>query len=245
MSQSVELIRLEETTSTNRYIRTLMQERTNAESLVVLSNYQSDGQGQAGNHWESERGANLLFSMLVYPQQLYADSFFILSQIVSLSIQSTLHHYTDHITIKWPNDIYWNDRKICGILIENDIAGSQILQSIIGVGINLNQEQFLSDAPNPISLKQITGDETDPMDVLSRFLLNYENLYARFLNGEKMDLMTEYRAVMYRGTGFYPYEDAAGCFEGRVVDVEPYGFLVLEDRDGQIRKYAFKEVSFL
>lgn len=245
MMKEIKLIHLEETNSTNSYIRSLVGQEEITEPLVVFTDYQTSGQGQAGNYWESERSQNLLFSLLFFPQQLLAESFFRLSQIVSLSIKEALSKHTEEIVIKWPNDIYWRDQKICGILIENDISGSHIVRSIIGVGINLNQTVFESDAPNPVSLKHIIGESTEPISILSDVLNAFNRLYIRFLQGEEKTLAEEYHLSLYRGNGYYPYVDKEGTFEARIVKVEPLGFLHLEERDGTLRKYAFKEVKYI
>ena len=122
---------------------------------TVVSTYnQTAGRGQRGNSWESEPHKNLTFSVLLKPQHIIAREQFYISEIVSVAIVNTLRKYIidQPIAIKWPNDIYVNDDKICGILIENTLSGYSISQSIAGIGININQQTFLSNAPNPISL---------------------------------------------------------------------------------------------
>lgn len=164
------LVALDETASTNQYLSQLcnqLQESV-AELTTVTAEFQTAGKGQRGNTWEAEEGKNLLFSFVLYPSFLEARRQFILSQIVSLAIKEELSRWSDEITIKWPNDIYWKDKKICGILIENDLSGHHIRRSIAGIGININQEVFNSDAPNPVSLKQITGKEHDRYEILVR-----------------------------------------------------------------------------
>ena len=119
------------------------------------------GKGQVGNSWESEAGKNLMFSVLLHPDFVPANQQFLISQISALAVQQMLETFVKPISVKWPNDIYWNDKKICGMLIENDIAGTKLINSIIGIGININQKKFISNAPNPVSLTQITGKEYD------------------------------------------------------------------------------------
>jgi len=124
------------------------------EFTTVIAERQTAGKGQRGNSWESEDCRNITFSFVLYPTFIEARRQFILSQIVSLSIKEELDQWTEGISIKWPNDIYWNDKKICGILIENDLSGHHIGRSISGIGVNINQDVFRSNAPNPISLKR-------------------------------------------------------------------------------------------
>ena len=153
-------IHLNETHSTNSYLRELiMREKEQPEGTVVITDYQTAGRGQKGNSWESERGKNLTFSILLHPNHIPPGKQFILSQLISIAIVGVLKKYDRHFTIKWPNDIYWKEKKIAGMLIEVDLTGSSLSNAIIGIGININQRHFKSDAPNPVSLTQITGKE--------------------------------------------------------------------------------------
>ena len=169
---AVPLIELDETDSTNRFLIQLCNEKENTveEMTTVKTDYQTSGKGQRGNSWEAEKGQNLLFSFVLYPTFLEARHQFILSQIVSLAIKEELSRWSDEISIKWPNDIYWKEKKICGILIENDLSGIYIGRCIVGIGININQEKFVSDAPNPVSLKQITGKKHDRTTVFNHIM---------------------------------------------------------------------------
>ena len=164
------LIRLREVNSTNAYIQSLSRDERLPEGSVVWADFQTAGRGQIGNVWESENGKNLTFSIVFYPSFLLAKHQFLISQIASLSVKETLDEFISGITVKWPNDVYWNDKKICGMLIENDLAGQYIYSSVIGIGININQAVFRGDAPNPVSLYQILGREVDIVDFLHRFL---------------------------------------------------------------------------
>lgn len=237
------LIHLSEVDSTNSYLRTKL-ENSVEELTAVWADFQTAGRGQKGNKWESELGKNLSFSTVLYPTFVEPVDQFIISQIVSLAVKRTLSRYLDNVTVKWPNDIYWNNRKICGILIENDLSDNHILRSIVGVGLNVNQSAFISDAPNPISMKQITGEEYDRENLLSLIIeeLCSLNLLART---EKEAIASEYLTSLYRREGFYPYEDEEGEFKAEVVNVESSGLYVLKTSEGDIRKYAFKEVRFL
>lgn len=238
-------IYLEETTSTNSCLQELCTRNRLDDFACVYTTFQSAGRGQRGNVWESEKGKNLLFSVVVHPDFLEARHQFLLSQITALALEETLSQYTDGITIKWPNDIYWNDKKICGTLIENELAGSRLLRSIAGTGVNLNQERFLSDAPNPVSLKQITGRTYDTDKVLLQILDHFTDRYAQLKSGDANGIMSQYKRYMYRKKGLHAYRDANGMFKAYIKDVEPDGRLVLEDETGNIRKYLFKEVEYI
>ena len=153
--------------STMAYLQRLPDDVTTDDLYVVVAETQTAGRGQRGTHWESESGKNLTLGLRVYPTFLKADEQFRLSEVTALAIAEALDLYTDGISIKWPNDIYWYDRKICGMLLEHDLRGSKIACTRIGPGININQRQFFSDAPNPVSLYQIcllyTSDAADEL----------------------------------------------------------------------------------
>ena len=229
-----DIIHIDETDSTNRWLR----EHGDVElNQVVWTDYQSAGRGCGSNTWESARGKNLLFSMLIHPHELKANEQFRISMAISVAIVkalSSLLSPLSSLTIKWPNDIYWKDYKLGGILIENQLAGAFVRDSIIGVGLNVNQTQFVSDAPNPVSLCQITGRE-----------YNREALLHSVAERFTLDVDVEdYRTLLYRRRGFHAYRDADGDFEAELITVEDDGHLLLRDRNGQQRRYAFKEVQF-
>lgn len=245
------LIALQETDSTSRYISQLCNDLQEgiAEFTTVTAEFQSAGKGQRGNSWEAEEGKNLLFSFVLYPTFLEARRQFILSQIVSLSIKEELDRWSDEFTIKWPNDIYWRNKKICGILIENDLTGHSIGRSISGIGININQETFHSDAPNPVSLKQITGKEYNRYeilaDILQRVQTYYHSLQAEGIDAFSALIATRYARALFRRRGYHPYEDTDGRFSARLLRIEPDGRFVLEDESGKEREYLFKEVQYI
>lgn len=239
------IIRLQETDSTNNYLRELSRHERLPEGSLVIADFQTCGKGQPGNSWESEKGKNLMFSILLYPDFLPANRQFLISQIAALSVKETLDAYTDGVSVKWPNDIYREDKKICGMLIENDLSGRNLYCSVIGIGININQQLFRSNAPNPVSLYQITGKEQDREEVLKRFLRIFSNYYLALLQEKEDEIRTAYMKALFRNDGFYPYRDEQGEFEARIHAIEPTGHLLLQLHDGSIRRYAFKEVSHL
>ena len=235
------VIHIEETDSTNRWLKEIQQpEKT--ENLLVVTEFQTAGKGCGKNAWESERGKNLTFSMLIHPVDITASDQFRITEMVSVALCETLEYsLTSHLSplIKWPNDIYVGDKKICGILIENRLQGSVIKDCIIGIGLNVNQTVFRSDAPNPVSLCQLLGHEVDRTQLLEAFLLRFEAVRQRETVG------TDYRERLYRRAGWHAYEDAQGRFEARLTGVSEDGHLLLEDRQGRQRTYAFKEVQFI
>ena len=233
------VVHIEETDSTNRWLK-----ENGAGTMVVVADYQTAGKGCGSNSWESERGKNLTFSMLIHPTDIPASRQFRITEVISVALSETLEHLsplTSHLSplIKWPNDIYVGDKKICGILIENRLQGCVIKDSIIGIGLNMNQTVFKSDAPNPVSLCQLLGHEVDREQLLKVFLQQFQEVWQRETTG------ADYRNRLYRREGWHAYEDAQGRFEARLTGVSEDGHLLLEDRQGRLRTYAFKEVQFI
>lgn len=247
----VPLIILEETDSTNNYLTRLCNDQPSPvdELTTVIAERQTAGKGQRGNSWESEEGMNITFSFVLHPTFLEARQQFLLSQIVSLSIKEELDEHADGISIKWPNDIYRNEKKICGILIENDLSGHHIGRSISGIGVNINQEVFRSNAPNPVSLKQITGRHHDRYLILANIMQRvkaYYTLLKTDASAHAPHLIAErYAQSLFRRHGYHRYADANGEFLARLLRVEPDGRFILEDREGKERGYLFKEVQYI
>lgn len=237
-------IALKETVSTNRYARELPEDES-LELTLVTAEFQTAGRGAGTNKWESERGQNLLFSIIAFPHQLPANQMFALSEVTALAICDTLSSYAEGFQIKWPNDIYYNDKKIVGMLIENDLRGKQVHRSVIGVGVNINQTEFISDAPNPVSLAQILGHEADRNQVLDYIMQRFIYYYGLMEKKRYGELHQLYMQHLYRKDAFYSYSDEGGIFRARIRDVEPTGHLVLEDENGKLRRYDFKEVRFI
>ena len=243
----IALEKVKEITSTNDYLAHLCKESKAKEFYTVIAESQTKGKGQRGNSWESEAGKNLTFSTVLYPTALEANKQFCLSMLAALACHEALDNYIDGFSIKWPNDIYWKDKKIGGILIENELEGKYIVQTIIGIGLNINQEAFYSDAPNPVSLKQILGVEVKLQEVLMKvvhgIIGGYRQLETNF-DVTLQAISTLYRKHLYRREGLFPYRDAQGDFLAEYQNVELDGHLILKDEQGTLRRYAFKEVNF-
>ena len=239
-----QLIRLDEVDSTNRYLRDY-QPAPNEVMTVVVAQYQTAGKGCGANTWESERGKNLLFSILVHPVMVPVAKQFLLSMAGALSIKDVLEKYTNDITLKWPNDVYWKDKKICGTLIETSLSGGRMKDCVFGIGLNVNQTTFVSDAPNPVSLCQIVGHELDLEKLLKELLDSFCTYYKMIEAGQYDNLSGLYHLSLYRAHGFYRFRDAQGEFEGSIIEVEDTGRLILRDKDGMIREYMFKEIEYI
>ncbi len=237
--------RLAETNSTNTYLREWVSREELPEFTVIMADFQASGRGQRGNFWESERGKNLLFSFLLYPDFVSAKSQFLISQIASLCIKEGLGRFASGFSIKWPNDIYWNEHKICGMLIENDLSGRMLSQSVLGIGVNINQDTFTSSAPNPISLKNITGRTWDREDILADMLRRFEAYYEFLRKGNAHIIAQKYFDSLFHKEGFHRYADKNGTFSAAIVEVKPAGELILCTEEGEKRGYLFKEIQYL
>ncbi len=196
--------------------------------------FQTAGRGQAGNGWESEEGKNLLCSILLPPNK----NLYFLNIAIGVAL---LRVIGEDFTIKWPNDIYFGDKKVAGILIENAIIGNEIKYSIAGIGLNVNQTTFVSDAPNPVSLKQIRGQEYD----IERLMNHLFETVQRVLSEPEQEVWAYYKSHLYRRESFWPFEDKDGPFEAAIKDVLPTGEILLEDKKGQERIYHFKQVRYV
>ncbi len=243
---SINLQWFETVSSTNDVCMSKVNEGAK-EGLVVAARYQEQGRGQRGNIWESARNQNLTFSILIRPTFLQVVEQFYLSKVTALAITDWLSAYIDNKTlkIKWPNDIYINNNKIAGILIENSFSGRNIDYSVIGIGINLNQTVFPDDVPNPTSLKLETQREY-PVDQFMPEILNcFAARYEMLQNGYLENLDKDYFNLIYRKDIFCRYFADGNEFDAKIIDVLKTGELVLQNRMGQIKHFAFKEVMFV
>jgi len=247
------IVYLDETDSTNRYLQDLSQQEKLEEGTSVFTLHQTFGRGLCGNSWESEKGKNVLFSSIFYPDMPVSNQFY-LSEIISLSILQALRKNTEpfdknaapEFSIKWPNDIYWREKKIAGILIENTVVDNRIVQSIIGAGVNINQEDFKSSAPNPVSLKQIIGTESDIRNVFIQIITNLYRNYIRILRDELNLIHSIYMDNLFRKSGLHPFlSKEKEIFYASVKGIYPSGALVLESEDKKERAFMFKEVEFV
>jgi len=245
-------INLPKVDSTNSFVRDMLDSGEALPGMTLVTAYeQTAGRGQAGNSWESEAGKNLLFSLLCHPTFVVPSEQFILSECMALAIQQVLGKRIaeagkdDVVTIKWPNDIYVGDRKICGTLIECDLMGKTISNCIIGTGININQTVFVSDAPNPVSLKQIIGTDTDANALMTEVVDLFCEFYELVRSGKRGEVEVQYMQNLYRRTGMHRYSDVRGEFMAEIAGVEPTGHLVLRFENGNTVRYEFKEVKFV
>lgn len=234
---------IEETTSTNDDAR----REKYREGDIVWAERQSAGRGQRGHTWTSPEGENLTFSLVLEPRFLPVSDQFMLLEIIALSLCDTFDRFGIATRIKWTNDIYWNDRKLVGILIEHNYSGDSLSRTIVGVGINVNQTVFDPALPNPVSMRQITGQTYDREQVLRTFHEAVMARYGRLQRGERDAVCEDYHRRMYRLDEFHTFREQPSAREIRaaVRGVLPTGELLLERQDGTRRAYLFREVEFV
>lgn len=241
----MQVIRLDSTASTNTYLRTVIPDSPHG--TLVVTDRQTAGRGQRGNTWEATPGMNLTFSLMLHPAGIDAMNQYALSEAVSVAIVATLEaliSHPDELAIKWPNDIYYGNSKLAGILIENSLSGMNVSKTIVGVGLNVNQRRFLSDAPNPVSLAMI--EERDfrlgpILETLSENIIKeVENLSDYDRRAENATL---YRNRLWRREGLHPYRTPQGeTFLASILGIAPTGHLSLLHENGTTTTHAFKEI---
>lgn len=239
------IVRLPQTDSTNNYANGQLSKNAVADGTVFLAYEQTVGRGQIKNLWESDPGKNLTFSIVVFPGFLDIHRQFLLSKVVALGIYTALRKYVDALSVKWPNDIYAGDKKLGGILIENSIMYGSIKSSVIGIGINVNQTVFLSNAPNPVSLKILTNQQYDCDLILSEILSGIDHYYSLLKASEEDRIDQEFISALYRLNEKHWFRTGQEVFEGEIIGVNEIGQLLIRKLDGQILDFHFKEVEFL
>lgn len=225
---------------------------------VVYTDRQTAGRGQRGNSWESEPFKNVTMSILLRPENVAPNQQFWLSEISALAVERVLSKYIGNVSIKWPNDVYYKDFKICGMLIEHSLSGGKINYTIPGIGINVNQWVFLSDAPNPISLVNVLGHEVPTSEILDGLVDEILTMCGQ-LPEKAEEIHREFLSKLYRRDGFHEYQSTIRSastdglsvleegehFQARIVNVHPDGMLALMTIEGHIHTFAFKEVAFI
>jgi BirA family biotin operon repressor/biotin-[acetyl-CoA-carboxylase] ligase len=231
--------------STNGEMHRMLQKKDLDEGTVIFAGFQTSGKGHMGNIWESEPGKNLLMSILFIPDFLEPRYQFYLSMIASLALLEIIGSYCKETTIKWPNDILVRDKKISGLLIENEIQGNIIEKSIAGIGLNVNQEKFSSNIPDPTSLYLETGCHFDMTKLLNSIMKQIEVWYKVLLRDEREMIRRKYMDNLYGFGEIREYNNRGEIFKASIKGIESTGELVLESEEKEIRKFGFKEVEMI
>lgn len=253
-----EIVFLPSVDSTNNYVKSLAGRSALPHLYTVCTWCQTAGRGQQGNSWESEQGKNLSFTTVLDASSLSQERLWLVSEVCALAVAETLREFEIEAEVKWPNDVYVGDKKICGILIETVLQGKAVRCCLAGIGVNVNQTIFRSDAPNPVSMKNITGREYDKEDVLRRIISALDRLWQQAEDDESA-LRTLYMSRLYRRKGLWLWrrreadaapvqivlQPAPDAFAAGIENVDVQGRLVLRQQDGTLETFCFKEIQYV
>ncbi len=241
-----QVIVMDSVDSTNTYLSQLLKSQIVAEGCAIRAISQKSGRGQIGSRWISEDGKNLLVSFVFYPTFVVPRNLFLLNKTYALGVYDFISSILgSDCSIKWPNDIYWKNKKLGGLLVENTITTSVITNSILGIGLNVNQIDFPTSMPNPSSLALIQPSTYLLDDIFNGLSNSIEGRYLQLKRGEKATLDADYQKALFRCEEWAFYEDKKGKFPGCIKGVDNQGLLKIEDEDGDMRMYDLKEIKYL
>ena len=240
-------VTIKEVDSTNNFLKQLASNsKPVIEGTVIMAENQTAGRGQQQNGWYAEAGKNLTFSLLLKPSFLPVTQQFDLVRAVSLGVFDALHPLLgDSLKIKWPNDIYYGNRKLGGMLIENMIQGGQIKNAIVGIGLNINQEKFPDNLPNATSVKQILQQDYDLKTLLSDICRHIEAYYLNLKAGKILFVRETYLTRLYWLNEQKEYKSKDGQFAGTIKSVKDNGILVVENNKHEELEFSLKEIEFV
>ena len=243
----MKIIRFKTLDSTNKYLQNLLEEGVDIIDNVVVTDFQTSGKGQGRNVWESEAGKNLLFSIALDMSYHKAENQFVLTQMVSVAMIDVLKKYLpeESLYIKWPNDIYFNDKKIAGILIKNEIKGIMLGTSIIGIGLNVNQEDFDENLSNPISMKMITGEDYDLEEILLAISCQLSAVSQQSKFNSQSSTANSYIKYLYRYQQWSSYLHEGSVKEMMIIGYDQFGRLLLKEKNDREVVCDLKEISFV
>ncbi len=241
------LVKLDAITSTNSYLRDLLKKVETPDWTVVTAEFQFLGRGLAKSEWVSKEGKNLLCSILIRFDDLKIMNSFYLSSAVSIGVYNALNKYDlPLLSVKWPNDIMSGSRKLGGILIENSLKNDHIYQSIVGLGLNVNQEIFPDDLPDAISMRQIKKKEFDRDEILKNIVNSIKEAIGLLKSYEFDVLHREYENRLFKNGKVLMFEDNyKKQFLGKIIGVHNNGMLKVENEENIIKQYDHKQIKFL
>lgn len=238
------LLRFPELDSTQDFAQQLLAEGLPEEGTLVMASHQTRGKGLLTNRWESEPGQNLLLSIILYPTFLPLKQSFLFSQAIGLGVRDWVGQHIPDARVKWPNDVYAGDKKLAGVLVQNSLSGAKIQNTVVGIGLNLNQTRFPEHLPNPTSLKGETGVDFDPDHALNGLCQSLEYWYLRLKNGEWGEIQNEYLRHLYGLGEWRTFGRRDGStFRGRIMGVEENGYLSV-DLGERKESFEVKEILF-
>lgn len=238
-----EIIYMPSCHSTNDIAMQLIKKADIQEGVIVLTDDQTQGRGQRGNQWVSEKGSNLIMSIILKPKFLRAQDQFALNILASLSVKEAISHFIPEasVKVKWPNDVLINDKKLTGILIENSIQGNLISHSVIGIGVNVNQEKMNFEKATSMLLQ--TGDKFEIDNFLEILVIRMEQNYLQLKNGAFHQLKSKYLQHLF-GFKVEKIYRSEYLFKGQIEDVDDSGRLIIRT-SSTLKSFDFKEVEFI
>lgn len=236
------IIRLDTVDSTNNYTANLMKEAKIVHGTVIMADEQTSGRGQRGAIWSSDAGENILLSVYLTPDNLSVEEQVVLTYVTSISIVNLLEKIGISARIKWPNDIYVGCKKIAGILIENTISSGKIANTIIGIGLNINQLEFKDLKATSVILEK--GEYSSVEGILFMLIFELNRQWDKLQNRKFDHLHAHYHDLLYLLHQSAYFEDSNGIFKGEIVGVSKKGLLVV-DRSGNKMEYDLKEIKFI
>ncbi len=239
-------IRLQEVSSTNLAASEQILAHHPPDGTAVLAKFQTTGKGQAGANWESDAGKNLLVSYIFYPGFIEPRDLFVLNKAIALGVYDYLKLVLkEYVAIKWPNDILYRDGKMAGILIENSVTFSEVNHSVVGIGINVNQQKFKSYIPEAESIRNVTGKKSDLEKCFAELSNCLELRYLQLKQAGHSSINKDYQKALYRLGKYFLFRKKAIIFKARIIGVTDDGKLILQNEKGQLETFRFKEVAFV
>lgn len=213
--------------STNKYAMQEVHDQLSSHGKAYFAMHQTQGRGQRGKSWYSAPGENLILSIVWQIEQPYPKKPFLFSAAMALGCYDFFSQYAgDHTSLKWPNDLYWSDRKAGGILIENSLNGGNWKVAVVGFGININQTQFDKVLSNPVSLRQITGKYYDPLALAKELCTHLSKRWEQWQHDPE-SILEQYNAALYKRNQLHIFKSKHGDFEATIKGVDEDGYLVL------------------
>ncbi|MBN2611533.1 MAG: biotin--[acetyl-CoA-carboxylase] ligase [Bacteroidales bacterium] len=230
--------------STNCFALELLKKDNPAEGTVIMAGFQKKGKGQRDNSWQSDKNSNITLSIILYPDFLEPEKQFYLSMALSLAVTELLDEYKIPVSIKWPNDIFAGKKKIAGMLIENAILGKQIIHSVLGLGLNVNQERFSADIPNPTSMVIETGNQFAITNVTERLLNIFKKWVKRLYNQEYKYIKEKYEQKLLFINTPSLFKRGDRVFKATIQGINENGQILVAGENKNLLTFNFKEIEY-
>ncbi len=242
----MKIVKLNAIDSTNSYLKDLVRQTNVENGTVVIANFQKKGKGQNDNIWLSDKGKNLTFSVLVRFDDLKIEYQFYLNYVVSIAMYTVLNNYIpEKLSVKWPNDIMSGNQKICGILIETTFNKNNVKNAIVGVGLNVNQDDFPDEIIKATSLKKVLNTSIDKDELFDKILIEIQYQLISIKKQEFKKIKQEYEDILYKKgipSMFVDCEEVQ--FLGKITGTSMTGNLLIALEDGSVKEFGIKEIRF-